>query len=221
MDTSRAKRLTTVLGFLLAGAGIAWPTSIWSAHRRAAIRTRPGPGAPARRSGGAPTRSGRRPTDRIRIKRQDLGVAWSIDTKAGTYTEAPLGKAAAPASPADVEKLHNEGYDYEPVFDWKLEDTGLEEEVAGVRCRKHVLDGDADFSEKVIEFWTAADLGPSIPARRPDLGFFLGRTEAGAFSSAGRRSRAGFVLKERVVENPPSAGPSEERPSWRTAFTTL
>jgi hypothetical protein len=214
MDTSRAKRLTAVLGCLLAGAGVAFADL-----HLVSTQTRRYESSPRTRSSTqevwARADKDRRETDgRVRIQRQDLGLVWSIDAKAGTYTETPLGKAAAPA---DVEELHNEGYDYEPVFDWKLEDTGLEEEVAGVRCRKHVLDGDADLSEKVIELWTATDLGPSIPLDPRTIGFFLGRTEAGGLLERWEALKGRFVLKERVVENPPIGGTS----ILETAFTTF
>ena len=80
-----------------------------------------------------------------------------------------------------------------------------------------MLDGDADLSEKVIELWTAADLGPSIPRDARTLGLFLGRTEAGGLLDRWEALKGRFVLKERVVENPPIGGTS----ILETAFTTF
>ncbi len=215
MDTSRAKRLTAVIGCLLAGAGFALADLHLVSTQKRSYESSPRTRSSAQEVWARADKDRIETDGRVRIKRQDLGIVWSIDAKAGTYTETPLEKAAPAA--ADSEKLHNDGYDYIPVFDWKLEDTGLEEEVAGVRCRKHVLDGDADLSEKVIELWTAADLGPSISRDPRTIGFFLGRTEAGGLLERWEALKGRFVLKERVVENPPIGGTS----ILETVFTTF
>jgi len=143
---------------------------------------------------------------RIRITRRDLGVVWSIDTKAGTYAERALAKAGASPATAPEEKLHNDGYEYEPVFDWTFKDMGLEEDVAGIRCRKFVLDGDADLSEKVIELWAAADLGPAVPGDDRTQALLTGRTEAGALVERWKELKGLFILREKVTEDPPIGG---------------
>ncbi len=57
------------------------------------------------------------------------------------------------------EKLNNEGYEYEPEFDWMLKATGEEKEICGFSCKKFVLEGDADYSEKTIELWVTDAIG--------------------------------------------------------------
>lgn len=151
-------------------------------------------------------REWRRTDGRVRITRRDLGVAWTIDTKAGTYTETPLGKASGPQAPPAEEKLHDEGYEYEPEFDWKLEEKGFED-VAGVRCRKVVLDGDADLSEKVIELWVADDIGPAVPRDDRTLGLFLEKSEAAGLLDRWAPLKGRFVLREKVTEDRPIGGP--------------
>ena len=148
----------------------------------------------------------RRTDGRVRITRRDLGVAWSIDTKAGTYTETSLGMASGPSALPAEEKLHDEGYEYEPEFDWRLEEKGLED-VAGVRCRKVVLDGDADLSEKVIELWVADDLGPAVPRGERTIVLFLERSEAAGLLDRWGPLKGRFVLREKVTEDRPIGGP--------------
>ncbi len=152
---------------------------------------------------------------RVMITRRDKGIAWSIDPGAGTYTERPIGKPAVPAAPEISEKPHNQGYEYVPEYDWKIEDAGSPEVVSGVPCRKHVLDGDADLSARVIELWTAPDLGPTLPRDARTLGYFLARTETGPLLARWDALKDRFVLRERVTEDPPIG------PTWvqETEFT--
>jgi hypothetical protein len=107
MDTSRANRLTAVLGCLPRGR-LRSPTSIRQ-HAARSYADRPEqlrPGDPSIRAG-----EDRRPH---RITRQDLGVAWSIDAKAGTYTETSRSGARRRTN-----GRLPDSYDYVPVFDWK------------------------------------------------------------------------------------------------------
>ncbi len=152
---------------------------------------------------------------RVMITRRDKGIIWSIDSGAGTYTERAIGNPAVSATPETSEKPHNQGYEYDPEYDWMIEDAGSQEVVSGVPCRKQVLDGDADLSERVIELWTAPDLGPALPRDARTLGYFLARTEAGPFLARWDAFKDRFVLRERVTEDPPIG------PTWvqETKFT--
>jgi hypothetical protein len=110
--------------------------------------------------------------DKILIHRYDKGLRWIIDTAGGTYREMPVD----PVEPEDVseEILHNEGFEYEPEFDWILEETGEDTVLCGIPCRKYVLDGDADYAETVIEFWAAEDTGIGAGINERSLHYLRG-----------------------------------------------
>lgn len=216
MDASRALCLTAAaLSYLFSGAGLAFAdihlasTQSGSYEGRAIGRTI------AQEEWSCADKEWRKTDGRVRITRRDLGVSWSIDPKAGTYTETPLGKAAAPAPPV-AEKLHNDGYEYDPEFDWKLEDKGFEE-AGGVRCHKYVLDGDADLSEKVFELWVADDLGPAVQRDDRTIALFRARTGAGDLLDRWEALKGRFVLRERVTEDRPIGGDVVTE----TVFTTF
>jgi hypothetical protein len=65
-------------------------------------------------------------------------------------------------SPPQKEKLHNEGFNYEPEYDWVVKETKEEKVICGIKCRKFIFDGDADYAEKIVELWIADDLGIDI-----------------------------------------------------------
>jgi hypothetical protein len=100
---------------------------------------------------------------RLTITREDLGVVWRIDTKAGTYTETPRPAAAGPAGPPPFD-IHTAGYSWEPEFDWSVRETGREATVAGRPCREFSARGQADYSDTTVTFWGCTPLSPGLPS---------------------------------------------------------
>jgi hypothetical protein len=101
---------------------------------------------------------------RLTITREDLGVVWRIDTKAGTYTETPRpAPGAAPDGPPPFD-IHTAGYTWEPEFDWSVRETGREATIAGRPCREFGADGQADYSDTTATFWGCTPLSPGLPS---------------------------------------------------------
>jgi hypothetical protein len=118
-------------------------------------------------------RSMARQGDRLNIVREDLGVAWRANVKAGTYTETklpPAGQAVPAPPPADTGKvdIHTAGYDWEPQYDWAVKASGQSSTIAGRSCREFVATGDADYAEAHVSFW-ACDPLPGTTRNPTDI----------------------------------------------------
>ena len=101
---------------------------------------------------------------RLTVTREDLGLVWRIDTKAGTYTETPRpAPGAAPAGPPAFD-IHTAGYSWEPEFEWNLRETGRQATIAGRPCREFSASGQADYSETTVSFWACTPLSPALPS---------------------------------------------------------
>jgi hypothetical protein len=137
--------------------------------------------------------------DQITITRQDLKKRWVINAKAKTYLEISLDH---PPSPEAREKLHNEGYEYEPELDWVLKETREEKEICGFGCKKFVLEGDADYSKKTIEIWITDAVGIHQDSYDHPERDFQGR-EAGPLLEKYEPLKNRFVLWEKVIDERP------------------
>jgi hypothetical protein len=135
--------------------------------------------------------------NKISIVRYDKGVKWIIDTDAGTYKEIPLESGAKAEEPE--EKLHNEGYVYKPAFDWIFQDADEDTVLCGIPCKKYILEGDADYAEKVIEIWAAEDIGISIDVNEKSLHYFHGYEMADLFDQI-EELEGRFILYEKSIK---------------------
>lgn len=90
------------------------------------------------------------------IFRYDLGKRISLNPARKLYFEEPLAETAS-QEPAEPERIQEAGWNYAPVFEWTLRDTGEEKVIDGLTCRLVILEGDADYSEEVREYWISAD----------------------------------------------------------------
>jgi hypothetical protein len=108
-------------------------------------------------------RSASRQGDRLSIRRDDLGVTWRIDLKAGSYVETarPAPPAAAGAAAEPAFDIHTAGYDWEPRFDWSVAETGQKSSIAGRPCLEFRAVGDADYAQAWVTFW-ACDPLPGV-----------------------------------------------------------
>lgn len=107
----------------------------------------------------APAKSALKQGDRLTIRRDDLGVRWRIDLKAGTYIEEKIAPPPPPAPPAK-EDIHTVGQDhYEPEYDWSVRENGLKTTIAGRACRQFVATGEADYAEATVKFWVCEPIG--------------------------------------------------------------
>jgi hypothetical protein len=99
---------------------------------------------------------------RLTIYREDLGLVWRIDTKAGTYTETPQAKPETrPPTPPAVD-MHTVGYGWEPDYDWSVKETGRQSTIAGRACREFAATGQADYAEATATFWGCTPLAAGM-----------------------------------------------------------
>jgi hypothetical protein len=116
-------------------------------------------------------RSLARQGERLSIVREDLGVTWRANVKAGTYTETklpPTGQAPPPPANAGKVDMHTAGYDWEPQYDWVVKASGQSSAIAGRPCREFVATGDADYAEARVSFW-ACDPLPGVTRNPTDV----------------------------------------------------
>jgi hypothetical protein len=99
---------------------------------------------------------------RLTIYREDLGLVWRIDTKAGTYTETPQAKPEATPAAAPAVDMHSAGFSWEPLFDWNVRETGRESTIAGRPCREFAATGQADYAEATASFWGCTPLAAGL-----------------------------------------------------------
>jgi len=86
------------------------------------------------------------------VTRRDLGVRWVIDENGKTYTEVSLREESAPP-PVPASDLRVAGFNYEPVFDWTVSESGKTRMIQGRSCSELRVDGDADYAETSFSFW--------------------------------------------------------------------
>ncbi len=103
---------------------------------------------------------------RLTVFREDLGLVWRVDPKAGTYTETnqPKPDVAPAAAAPPVVDMHTAGYRWEPEFDWTVKETGRQSTIASRPCREFAATGQADYAEATATFWGCAPLAPDVPS---------------------------------------------------------
>jgi hypothetical protein len=109
--------------------------------------------------------------DRLTIVRDDLGVVWRINNKAGTYTETKRPQDDPPAPPPGTPEtvdMHTAGWDWVPQYDWTVKASGQASTIAGRPCREFLATGDADFAESRVTFW-ACDPLPGVERNPTDV----------------------------------------------------
>jgi len=107
-------------------------------------------------------KSCRRTPGRRIITRQDLGIVWTIDLNARTYTVSPIEKSAVtPSLPRKPDRRKLWLDSYQPDFAWTIRDTGETKSCNGFDCRLFEATGEADFSEITARYWIY--LAPGAP----------------------------------------------------------
>jgi hypothetical protein len=142
----------------------------------------------------------------ITITRRDLKKRWTVNVRSKKYFEKSLAALAKSAAPEKKPfRIQEYGFDYEPVYDWRLDKDILTETVNGRKCRKFVARGDADYSEEVREMWLTEDVPISIERAyetltKPNLDAQLLRVYEKTPAL-----RKGFVMKSVVTMEQPIA----------------
>ncbi len=126
----------------------------------------------------------------IIIHQFEKDIRWTIDAIATTFKESPIEAEAE--EEVSEEKLHNEGFVYEPVFDWTLQEMDQDTILCGIPCKKYILDGDADYAEKIVEIWAADNIGSYVNVHEKSLHYLQGRETAEVIDQFPE-------LKERIV----------------------
>jgi hypothetical protein len=114
--------------------------------------------------------------NKITIAHYDRGVKWIVDLNDSTYKEIPIEPDADEKE--TEEKLHNQGFVYEPEFNWILQTTDEDTVLCGAPCKKFIVEGDADYAEKIIEIWAAEDIGIELNVNEKSLHYFQGQEMA-------------------------------------------
>jgi len=119
--------------------------------------------------------------DRLSINREDLGLTWRINAKAGTYTEVarPPAQPKAPrqSTAAPAVDMHTAGYDWEAQYDWTVKASGRTTTIVGRPCREFVANGDADFAEARVSFWACVPV-PGVTRSPTDMVMGVLRSES-------------------------------------------
>lgn len=97
-------------------------------------------------------KSYRKINHRVQITREDLGLTWTIDAKKKTYREKKIETGGKPLPKESVD-IHTLEFDYEPVYDWTVKETGETKIINGFACRCFLAVGDSDFSEIRSKYW--------------------------------------------------------------------
>ncbi len=143
--------------------------------------------------------------DRLTIRREDLGVRWRVDLKAGTYIEDKL-PPTAPAPDPRKEDIHTAGYDYEPEFDWTTRETGEKSAIAGQPCRQFVANGDADYAESTVKFWVCEPItGVTYAMNDAVLGMMRSDDARKMVVQTATKLGRGWVLGVEETQQPPIA----------------
>ncbi|MGE5359057.1 MAG: hypothetical protein ACM3NQ_08545 [Bacteroidales bacterium] len=142
---------------------------------------------------------------RLTIRREDLGVRWRVDLKAGTYTEEKIAPSPPPSA-ATEEDIHTAGYDYQAEYDWTTRESGRKSTIVGRPCREFVSSGEADYADASVKFWVCepmAGVGTAVndavlsPMRSASARKMVEETAA-------RRGKA-WVLGVEEMQEPPIA----------------
>ena len=90
----------------------------------------------------------------IVIYRKDLGKVWTIFPARKKYYEEQINSPVKNEEENNNDKsFHKTGYDYEPVFDYVLNETKKTEKIKEIDCRQIIALGDADYAQDNIEIW--------------------------------------------------------------------
>jgi hypothetical protein len=136
------------------------------------------------------------------ITRFDLKKRWTILDRNKKYFEESLEPQAHKTPTVRAQEL---GFDYEPVYTWKVVETGETRDIMGRTCRKVVAIGDADYAEETREMWVAVEA--SIDLKRYHARITDSDSDP-AWTELVRQSpllKAGIVLESKHVQTPPIA----------------
>ncbi len=142
--------------------------------------------------------------NRVFIEREDLGLMWSIDLRARTYTERKIEKDRQ--VPEEQEQdIHSLGYSYDPDYDWEVIDNKEEKGINGFPCKGFVIDGDADFTEIKIQLWicTDAQIPGSAELHRLLVNSYKNDSQRKPIADILEKYPKSFpVFQEETIENP-------------------
>ena len=157
--------------------------------------------------------------DRLTIRREDLGVRWRVDLKAGTYTEEKIEPPPAAKPPKD--DIHTAGYNYEAEYDWTTRQSGRKTAIAGRPCREFVSDGDADYAQATVKFWVCDPVpGVSFAVSDSVLGMMRNDSSRRMVAETAAKRGKTWVLGVEEMQEPPIAPKMIVAVSVKTLDTT-
>jgi hypothetical protein len=142
------------------------------------------------------------------ITRLDLQKRWILVPSRKTYLEEPVNSPPPGWKPAAAPRIQEYGFDYEPVYEWSVDEASEQTAVNGIPCRKIVVRGEAEYAEEVREMWVATEVPIDAKAYyervvKP----FLDESWLRIFQSRADL-RKGIVVKSRITSEPAIAPPS-------------
>jgi hypothetical protein len=93
------------------------------------------------------------------ITRYDLKKIWTVNAAKKLYFEEDLPTEEAEQAPEKPVRIQELGWDYVPRYDYTARDTGEEQTINGILCRKYIVEGQADFAQETREIW----IGRKVP----------------------------------------------------------
>lgn len=92
----------------------------------------------------------------IIITRHDLRKRWVVLSGRKKYLEEPLAASPEKKEPAKPARIQEYGFDYQPVYEWTVQETPETATLGGLSCRKITARGEAEYASEVREIWVAA-----------------------------------------------------------------
>jgi hypothetical protein len=88
--------------------------------------------------------------------RYDLNRLFFLRPSRRVFYESGLDSREQEEQGADT-SIHTKGWEYTPLYDWTVEDMKEEKTLEGYACHHYVARGEADYSERTLDFWVTRE----------------------------------------------------------------
>jgi hypothetical protein len=133
------------------------------------------------------------------ITRYDLKKRWILRPDRKEYMEEPVAVSTRKGKSAKPERIQEYGFDYEPLYEWTLEETPDTATMASLSCRKIIARGEAEYASEVRELWVAT--APPIDIKAYYERIAAPRLDEGwtKIYHCNETLRKGLVMKSRIA----------------------
>jgi hypothetical protein len=142
------------------------------------------------------------------VLRYDLQKKWTIVASRRKYLEEPLNSPPPGRKAAAPSRIQEYGFDYEPVYEWTVNETPERTSLNGIPCRKILVRGDAEYAEKTLEMWVATEVPVDAKAYYERAVVpFLDESWLKIYQGLADL-RKGIVVRSLITSDPAAASPS-------------